>query len=58
MIKQIDLTKFVTGMKLEEEFNRIIQLGHNYELTESVVETLLSEIYDYGFKTKFTTRIH
>lgn len=59
MIETLDLTKFKTGLELEEEFNRIIQLALDYKLSHVTAQDLLTEIYDYGRKSgKFPLEDH
>jgi hypothetical protein len=52
MIETLDLTKFKTGLELEAEFNRIIDLAYSYKLSHVAAEEMLIEIYDYGVNSK------
>jgi len=56
MIDQLDLTKFKTGLELEVEFNRVIQLALADKLNNISAEEMLTEIYDYGLKSKLFSR--
>ncbi len=51
MIKELDLTKFDTGLKLEAEFNRIIQLALAFKLSHVEAGDILAEICDHGVKS-------
>ena len=52
MNKTINLDKYKTGLELEVEFNRIINLALSYKMSHVLAEELLTEIYNYGLKSK------